>query len=207
LKSRVPATSAGFIKEAVKQSQNIKPVSSTDHLLGNPGARVIIVEYSDTECPFCKQFHATLRKVMQSYGAKGDVAWVYRHFPFVELHSKALHEAEALECAAELGGNGKFWEYVNRIYEVTPSNNSLDESNLPQIAKQIGLTSADFNTCLASGKYKSKIDADVKDAKNAGGEGTPYSVILDTKSGDTYPSPGAQSYDTVKSVIDLILGS
>lgn len=206
LKGRTPATSIP-VKEAVAQSKNIRPLTSDDHLLGNPNARVLIVEYSDTECPFCKEFHSTLRQIMQSYGTNGDVAWVYRHFPIAELHKKAPHEAEALECAFDQGGNAKFWEYTNRIYEVTNSNNSLDPSELTTIAKEVDLNSADFNTCLNSDKYTAKVAADVVDAKNAGGDGTPYSVILDTKTGNTYPMPGAQPYENLKSVIDLILQS
>src|SRR3989344_3149438 len=82
----------------------MRPVSSSDHILGNPDADVIIVEYSDTECPFCKQFHSTLRRVIEEYGKEGRVAWVYRHFPIDSLHPKARKESEALECANELGG-------------------------------------------------------------------------------------------------------
>src|SRR3989338_10777253 len=79
----------------------MRPVTSDDHMLGNPKADVVIVEYSDTECPFCKQFHVTLKRVMAEYGNAGKVAWVYRTFPLVSLHSKARKEAEALECANE----------------------------------------------------------------------------------------------------------
>src|SRR5690349_6475377 len=77
---------------------NMKPVTSADHILGNPQADVLVVEYSDTECPFCKAFQPTLERVMQEYGPSGKVAWVYRNFPIAELHSKAPKEAEALEC-------------------------------------------------------------------------------------------------------------
>ena len=69
------------------------------------------------------------------------VAWVYRHFPISGLHSKSLKEAEATECAANLGGNSKFWEYTNKLYEVTPSNDKLDPKELTNIAKQVGLSS------------------------------------------------------------------
>ena len=148
-----------------------------------------------------------MKMVMSNYGAQGQVAWVYRHLPIVDLHTKAPKEAEALECAAEIGGNSKFWEYTNKIYEITPSNDGLEEGKLLEVAKQIGLSSEKFSVCLTSGKYKARVDADTKDGKLAGGEGTPFSVIVDTKTGDTYPLPGAQPYDTVKSVIDLILQS
>ena len=144
---------------------------------------------------------------MTDYGSKGEVAWVYRHFAQEELHSKAPKEAEALECAGELGGNGKFWEYTNRIYEVTPSNNGLESSELTNIAKQVGLSSDKFNTCLESGQYSSRVQSDEYDAQGAGAEGTPFSVVIDTKTGDTYPINGAYPYSQMKNIIDLILGS
>ena len=81
--------------------EKMTPISSSDHIRGNPDAPVKIVEYSDTECPFCKRFHETMKQVMDEYGKDGKVAWVYRHFPLDQLHSKARKEAVALECAKE----------------------------------------------------------------------------------------------------------
>ena len=83
---------------------NIRPIDSTDHIVGNPEAKALLVEYSDTECPFCKMFHATLNRFVDEYGKDGNFTWVYRHFPLDVLHQKARQEAEATECAAELGG-------------------------------------------------------------------------------------------------------
>jgi len=132
----------------VPQAGNVQmaPVSANDHILGNPDAKIVIVEYSDTECPFCKRFHTTLKQIMKEYGAKGDVAWVYRSFPIPSLHPKAQKEAEALECAAELGGNTAFWKYTDRIYEITPANNGLDAAELPKIAEYAGLDVAAFHS-------------------------------------------------------------
>ena len=96
-----------------------------------------VVEFSDLECPFCKRFHATMQQTVAAYG--GQVAWVYRHFPIDQLHSKAPKEAEATECAAELGGNDKFWAYTNRLMEVTPANNGLILPNLPRLQYSSGL--------------------------------------------------------------------
>ena len=115
----------------------VRPVSTEDHIRGNPNAEVIIIEYSDTECPFCGRFHETMKQIMNEYGKEGKVAWVYRHSPLDQLHSKAKNESVALECANELGGNDKFWEYADRIYSVTPANNGLDPAELPKIAEFI----------------------------------------------------------------------
>src|SRR3989344_279096 len=79
---------------------DIAPVTEKDHIMGSRNAALVIVEYSDTECPFCKVFHNTMQEVVKEY--KGEVAWVYRQFPIAQLHSKATKEADATECAAEL---------------------------------------------------------------------------------------------------------
>ena len=116
---------------------NMKPISDSDHILGDKNAPVKIVEFSDTECPFCKRFHTTMQQVVKD--SNGQIAWVYRHFPLDQLHSKARKEAEATECAAEMGGNEKFWAYLNRLMEVTPANNGLDPAELLTIAAYVGL--------------------------------------------------------------------
>lgn len=185
----------------------IRPIDANDHILGSPKARVMIVEYSDTECPFCKAFHSSLLSIMKEYGGDQRVAWVYRHYPIAEIHSKSPKEAEALECAGELGGNSKFWEYTNKIYETTPSNNDLDPTELSNIAAQVGLSTQAFNTCLDSGQYAPRVNLDVTNAEELGALGTPYSVLIDTKTNQYYPIDGAYPYDQLKQAIDLILQS
>jgi protein-disulfide isomerase len=182
----------------------VKKVSKQDHIRGNPNAPITIVEYSDTECPFCKQFHQTMKQIIAEYGNSGKVAWVYRNFPLDQLHPKARKEAEALECANELGGNDKFWEYTDRLYEITPANNGLEESELPKIAQYVGLDVQKFNSCLSSGKYAKKVEDDVKNATETGGNGTPWSIVI-TKDGKKYPLSGAQPYASVKQMIEGIL--
>jgi protein-disulfide isomerase len=171
-----------------------RPVSANEHILGNPEAKIVIVEYSDTECPYCKSFHNTLQKVVKD--SDGQVAWVFRHYPIPELHSKAPHEAEATECAWEQGGNDAFWKYTNKLFEVTTSNNRLDETELPKIAKDVGLNVVAFNTCLQSGKFKEKVAADVADGVKTGVRGTPSSFIL-VNGKFTDNIPGALPYEDV----------
>ena len=119
--------------------------------------------------------------------------WVYRHFPIPTLHSKAQKEGEALECAAEQGGNEGFWAYSDALYSTTKSNNSLDigvynTGNQPQgsldagqlsdFAAQTGLDKAAFEQCLASGKHAERVERDTIEAGEAGGQGTPYIVFI-----------------------------
>ena len=184
--------------------EQMTPVTSKDHIRGDINAPVKIVEYSDTECPFCKRFHATMKEVMDEYGKDGKVAWVYRHFPLDQLHSKARKEAVALECANEQGGNDKFWSYADRLYEVTPANNGLDPAELPKIAQYVGLDTTKFNTCLGSTKYDKHIEDEVQNATATGGNGTPWSIVVG-KNGKKYPISGAQPLPAVKQLIDLAL--
>ena len=121
---------------------------------------------------------------------KGKVAWIYRHYPIDQLHSKARKTAEATECANELGGNEKFWVYLDKYFEVTPSNNQINLSQLPIIAKEIGLDKAKFEACLDSGKYATHVEEDFKDALNSGARGTPYSIVI-APDGKKYPVSGA----------------
>ena len=192
------------VAQALQGGGNARGVDARDHLRGNPEAPVKLVEYSDLECPFCKRFHATMQQVMDEYGKKGEVAWVYRHFPLDALHSKARKEAEATECANELGGGVAFWNYMDRLFEVTPSNNGLDIAQLPIIAQDIGLDRGTFQTCLDSGKFAERVADDLKDAQAAGGSGTPYSIVI-AANGEKFPVNGAQPYEEVKRIIELAL--
>jgi protein-disulfide isomerase len=157
---------------------NMKPISEDDHILGNPDAEVIIVEYSDTECPFCKRFHETMHQITDEYGKDGKVAWVYRHFPLAQLHPKAHTEAQATECAFDQGGNTAFWSYTDKVYDITPSNNGLDLKELPKIAGEIGLDVTKFEKCLADGNNKKKVDDSLADAFASGGRGTPHNIMI-----------------------------
>ena len=192
-------------READAGAKAMRPVSEArDHIRGNPRAPVTVVEYSDFECPFCKRFHPTVKRLVDESG--GRVRWVYRHFPLDELHPvKARKEAVASECAAELGGNDAFWKFADRFFELTPSNNRTDiDAVLPRIAGEIGLDKARFASCLASGRHDRRVEEDHQNAVASGGRGTPWSLIV-SKSGRTYPLSGAQPYATVKQLFELAL--
>ncbi len=153
-----------------------RPVNANEHILGNPNASIVMVEYSDLECPFCKSFHKTMQTILDQYGKTGQVSWAYRHFP-LDIHPKSRKESEASECAYEAGGNDKFFAFVNKVFEVTPSNNGLDPSKLSEIATQIGLDGGQIQNCIDSGKFAGKIQADYDDGLKAGVNGTPNTVL------------------------------
>lgn len=189
-----------------QESFPIRPISSADHILGNPEAPIVLVEYSDLECPFCKNFHNTTKQAVAAYPG-GELAIVYRHFPLDGLHAKARIEAEASECAAALGGNDGFWAYIDKIFAVTPSNDGLDTSLLPVLAAEVGLDRAAFEECLASGEMAAIVEADVQDATAAGGTGTPFVIVWNRATGEQAELPGAVPLATVKSTIDAMLAA
>jgi protein-disulfide isomerase len=189
-------------EEVANGEIKLQPVTDKDHIRGNINAPIKIVEFSDIECPFCKRFHETMKTISADYGDK--VAWVYRHSPLVQIHPKAFNQAHATECVAELGGEGKFWEYLDILYSRTPTNNQFDLNNLVVYAEEIGINKEAFNTCQASMKYKDKINDQIKQATDAGGRGTPHSILIGPD-GSMSPILGAQPVEVVKAMIDEIL--
>lgn len=178
--------------------------ASKDHILGNPDAPVKVVEYMDLECPHCKVFNTTMHQIMDYYGASGKVAWVERPFPLGSIHDRAPKEAEAAECAADQGGDAMYYKYVDKVFEVTQSNNTLDPAQLPVIAQDVGVANIDqFNQCLSSGKYTKRINDSYAEAIAAGGQGTPYTLVM--VGTDSVVLNGAQPYDSMRAAIDTVL--
>lgn len=174
-------------------------VTDKDHIRGDLAqAKVVVVEYSDFECPFCARHHPTLVDLMDDY-TNGEVAWVYRHFP-LSFHSEAEPAALASECAAE---QGKFWEYADALFE---NQTRLSESYYKSLAAQLGLKTSQFNDCLESAKYQDKVDADMASGRAAGVSGTPATFINGVMvTGSNGSSVGAAPKSTFKSLIDAQL--
>lgn len=192
-----PAPTAGLNDGTNGNNNPSKPtkinftIKDSDHLRGNKKAPITIVEYSDFQCPYCAKFHETLNKVMKNYD--GKVKWVYRHFPLTKLHPHAVAAAQASECASE---QGKFWEYADELYA---NQASINKDYLKKAAEDIGLNTNKFNTCIDSGKYKDKVQADLKAGENYGVSGTPGSFLNGEELG------GAAPYEKLKAKIDNLL--
>lgn len=182
----------------------VAPVTADDHIKGNPNAPIVFIEYSDFDCPFCRQFHDTMNTVMNEYGIDGRVAWVYRHFPIVSRHPNAIRVAEASECAAELGGNDAFWAFSDLAFGQRGGiNDPTDISRLSEFAVASGVDERQFTTCLQSGRYTQQILADIEEAMAAGAEGTPHVVVI---AGDEQGViNGAQPYEVMVSIIENLL--
>lgn len=186
-----------------QKASKIEPISDKDHIRGSKDAEIALIEYSDLECPFCKQFHKTAQQVVDGYN--GKVMWVYRHFPIDNLHPKADKEAEAAECAAKLGKDDAFWAFVDKIFEITPSNNGLELGELPNIAEEIGLNRQAFEQCLNSGEMARHVEQDYQTGITAGVTGTPGNLILNVKTGKSVLLPGALPLTQIEQAIDQLL--
>jgi protein-disulfide isomerase len=138
-----------------------------------------------------------MKQVLEEYGDK--VRWVYKHFPLDQLHPRADKEAEAAECAGEQGGNDAFWAYVDRLFEITPSNNRLDLALLPGVAQDLGLDKGKFELCLSSGKYAELVEAQFQEGARLGVDGTPGSFVNGER------VRGAIPFEALKGIIDAQL--
>ena len=176
---------------------NIKvKIDSTDPILGDKNAEISIVEFSDFQCPFCARAAdgAVAEFKKSSYFKNGEVNLVFKHFPLNSIHPHAQKSAEAAACAQD---QGKFWEMHDVIFA---NQQALDVTSLKKYATQIGLNKAQFDSCLDGGKKASKVASDLKQATEAGGQGTPHFVLVN-KDGDTVAVSGAQPWANFEAAI------
>lgn len=186
----------------IVSDRDIEPITDNDHIKGNPDARFALIEYSDLECPFCKSFHPIAQQLVDGDGE--NIMWVYRHFPLDQIHSKADKEAEAVECANELAGNEGFWALLDKIYEVTPSNNGLNLDDLPELAGEVGINETSFIACLDSGKYAQHVEDDYQSGIKADVRGTPGNILLDTETGNSILFPGVVPLEQIKQAVESL---
>jgi protein-disulfide isomerase len=132
---------------------------------GNPNAKVMIVEFSDFQCPYCREVEATLKKVLARH--EGKVALAFRDMPLSQIHPLALGAAEAARCAGE---QGKFWEYHDLLFG---DQAGLDRGGLMAKAAKLQLDTKQFDACVSAGKYRPQIQRDSDDGVQAGVNGTP----------------------------------
>lgn len=202
-----PAPTAPAPTPEPPPSAPLPPIDpKTDHIRGDiKKATVAVVEYSDFECPFSKRHHPTMKQVMDTY--KNDVVWVYRHFP-LSFHANAQKEAEASECANELGGNDAFWKYTDAIFErTTAGGTGFPLEKLAPLAKELGLNEVKFKSCLDSGKYAKHVQDDMDTGAAAGVQGTPGNFVVNLKTQANQNISGAVPFSTFKTAIDAVLGS
>lgn len=181
----------------------VRPLSAEDHFLGNPAAKVTIVEYADFDCTFCVGFSQTLHQIVANEGTKGEVSWVFRHFPLSEIHPNAMRHAEAAECAAVAGGNDAFWKFADMLYARQP----IDPGQYGTIVDTLDIPGDAFTNCYtnASSTVIARILDDRQNALDMGANGTPYALIIVAGKPPVVMN-GAYPYDAVKDLVDQALG-
>jgi len=189
--------------ERTQAQGTIRPIDSSDYIRGNPNAPIMLVEYSDYDCQFCKQYHDTMRMIMDDYGATGRVAWVYRQFPVEQLHPNAPRISEAALCTGELGGAPAFWTFTDLIFDERDPSQATNMTRLPEFAQTAGVSLADYTDCMSSGRQRAVVQASVDEAFAIGADGTPYTILL--VGNQQAVISGAQPYAVVRNTIESLL--
>jgi protein-disulfide isomerase len=135
---------------------------------GNPSAPVMIVEFSDFQCPYCRRVQPTLLALLKRY--EGKIAISYRDYALTEIHPQAQMAAEAARCAGE---QGKFWEYHDKLF----SQAAMEREVLYSYGQALGLDMQRFHACVDSGKYRKAVESDAEAGQQAGVSGTPAFFI------------------------------
>jgi protein-disulfide isomerase len=176
-------------------------------------AKVAIVEFTDYECPYCKQhYDNTYSDLMENYVDTGDAIYVVRDFPLSFHDPLATNEALAAQCVFEQDGNSAYFEYHDLIFSNTTSNgNGLTESDLADFAEEVGVNMNEFNDCYDGRDFDDEIDNDIAQGSAAGISGTPGFIIgLLSEDGKSVVDgtilAGAYPYSDFQRVLDELLG-
>jgi len=138
--------------------------------LGPDNAPVIIVEFSDYFCPYCREMHPMKEYARSVFGDR--IRWVFKDFP-LDMHKRAREAAEAARCAH---GQGKFWEYQGLLFS---HDKEPDEGILDEFAGELGLDEQQFRRCRNSRAYRDQVGKDIRDGLSAGVAVTPTFLIND----------------------------
>ncbi len=173
---------------------------------GNENAKVIVIEYSDYQCPFCRSWFNSSKPLIDDYVKQGKVLFAYKDFPLNNIHPMAKPYAEAARCA---GDQGKYFEFHDKIYSEqnalgTGTVSSITKDDVKQWAVNLGLNSTEFNSCFDSGKYSDAVESNLLEGGKFGVQGTP-SFLIGLADGEGQLIRGAQPAATFKSVIDALL--
>jgi len=155
---------------------------------GSEDAPIVMVEFSDFECPFCRQTLPILEDILDTYG--DQIRFVYRQFPLADIHPRAQKAAEASLCADE---QGEFWRMHDLLF-AEPIE--LEVASIKVKAESLGLDRTSFDACLDSGKYADRVEDEMLEGFRVGVTGTPTLII------NGRVLVGAQPYDAYAGIIE-----
>lgn len=185
-----------------------KTPGEQEFVYGNEKSKVVLVEYSDTECPYCVSLHPTITSIVDTY--KEKIGFVYRHFPLTSIHPGAEREAQAITCAGNLGGKDAYYGFMKTLFDTkyAQKTTTLPADTLVALAVSIGLDKNAFLACEQDQAVKATVQASTAEGVQAGVNGTPASfVLLKTRKGYEVIASisGAQSSDIFKAAIEEAL--
>ncbi|MEK7635291.1 MAG: thioredoxin domain-containing protein [Patescibacteria group bacterium] len=153
-----------------KPTFDVGVISSSDNIEGKKDSKVVIVEYSDFQCPACRNYYLVMKELMVEFGDK--VAFVYRYFPLTEIHANADIAARAAQAA---GKQGKFWEMHNLLFEKQEewANAKDPESLFESYVTLLGISIPQFKTDIASKEVADFVKSQRADAIKLKLQGTP----------------------------------
>lgn len=194
------ALSAGKLEKDAADKV-VKP-DETDHVKGSLDADIILLEYSDLQCPFCQSFHSVIEQAVNDYN--GKVAWVYRHLPLETIHPQALPAALAAECVNEFAGKDAFWKFVDEVF--ADQDNNITDDGLKKVATSLGVSEKDYSECIVSNRHNNTVQRQAGEGEEAGVTGTPATFVINKK-GEMWLIPGSTSIDSLKQTIEEALGN
>jgi protein-disulfide isomerase len=174
--------------------------------LGLADSPVVLVEFSDYECPYCiRHFNQTMPQITANYIKTGKIRYAFRDWPVDQLHPQAIRAHEAAHCAGE---QKRYWDMHPRMFG--PSGSHTPE-RLLGLAREVGLDMAAFESCIGSGRARSEIRATSTMAQEFGATGTPAIFIGIQDKGSQkvtlmHALSGAQDYSVFVQALDDVLG-
>jgi protein-disulfide isomerase len=180
-------------------------VTSADRIDGNTeSTKVYLIEYSDLECPYCKDLHGKIDQVKADFGS--DVSHVFRHLPIESLHASAPMQAEAAECIAQQSGNPGFFKFISQIFAGSKSNGkSYTEASIQALAAQQGFDASKLKACMDTNQTTELVNSSIKQARDIGITGTPTWFLVRVSDGKTKQAVGTRDYASMKSTITQLL--
>ncbi|HKZ38903.1 MAG TPA: thioredoxin domain-containing protein [Chryseolinea sp.] len=168
-------------------------INEKDQQNGNLDSGLILVEYGDYQCPYCRRAHPVVQRMLNEHGS--ELKFVFRHFPLQEVHAQAFSAALAAEAA---GRQGKFWSMHNLLFE--NQDQFHQKTVFLDLAKELGLDLGQFIVDRKREDLICKIEKDFKSGLYSGVNRTPTFFVNETKI-STYDG----SYESLLATVELFV--
>lgn len=192
----------GDSKESSTLDQStVEKLLKDAHYYGDKDAKIVVLEYSDLLCPFCKR-HYNDQTIENLVKANDDVALVFKNMPLEQLHPTAPKGAQGLYCAGKLWGEDKYYDYLAEAFKAEDFN----DTNVVDMAKKIGLDAGKFTSCYNDEATKAAVNASIQEGNSTFGiNGTPGNVVLNKETGKYIVINGAYPTSKFEEAVKTLL--